>query len=252
MNRSRRAFFRSAGMGSALLAGMPLAATSCTGEISKNRVSGFLSEGDVILFQGDSITDAGRDRQKELPNHARSFGSGYACLAASWLLGELPEKGLTIYNRGISGNKVFQLAERWDKDCLLLKPDVVSILIGVNDYWHIRNGNYNGTPGIYEQDYRNLLVRTREQLPDVKLVICQPFILADTRVVDDTWNEPFLEYQEIASRIAIEFDAIWVPFQEAFNEAVAVAHPTYWAGDGVHPSMAGTRLMASTWLESLR
>ena len=90
-----------------------------------------------------------------------------SCLR-SWLLEELAAKELTIYNRGISGNKVYQLDERWDKDCLLLKPNVLSILIGVNDYWHMRNGNYDGTPEIYENDYRALLNRTREELSGYK------------------------------------------------------------------------------------
>ena len=82
------------------------------------------------------------------------------------------DAGLKIYNRGISGNKVFQLAERWDKDCIALKPTVVSILIGVNDIWHMLNGKYDGTVAIYERDYRALLTRTQRELPGVRLVIC--------------------------------------------------------------------------------
>jgi lysophospholipase L1-like esterase len=158
---------------------------------------------------------------------------------------------LTIYNRGISGNKVYQLAERWDKDCLDLQPDVLSILIGVNDYWHKRNGNYDGTPEIYENDYRKLLTRTREALPEVKLVICQPFILTNTSAVDESWVKPFSAYQETAAKIAQEYHAVWVPFQEAFDKAIDQAPASYWAGDGVHPSMAGAQLMAEAWLEAI-
>ena len=134
---------------------------------------------------------------------------------------------------------------------LLLKPNVLSILIGVNDYWHMRNGNYDGTPEIYENDYRGLLNRTREQLPDIKLIICQPFILTETRAVDESWVEPFRPYQEIAQTICQEFGATWVPFQEAFSGAKQIAHASYWTNDGVHPSMAGAQLMAKTWLEAL-
>jgi lysophospholipase L1-like esterase len=205
----------------------------------------------VILFQGDSITDAGRDRSKQLANHGRSFGTGYTHILASWLLEKLAGEDLKIYNRGISGNKVYQLAERWEADCLDLKPDVLSILIGVNDYWHKRNGNYDGTPEVYERDYRNLLIRTKETLPDVKLVICQPFILTHTSAVDESWVEPFNAYQRIAARMAEEFGAVWVPFQEAFDRALDLAPETYWAGDGVHPSMAGAQLMAEAWLKAL-
>jgi len=217
----------------------------------KKKIADFIPQGGVVLFQGDSITDAGRNKMKELPNNSSSFGGGYAFLAASWLLNEFASRELTIYNRGISGNKVYQLDGRWDKDCLLLKPDVLSILIGVNDYWHLRSGKYDGSAEIYENDYRALLERTRKEHPDIKLVICEPFILTETKHVDESWLEPFRPYQEAASRICGEFDATWVPFQTAFTEATGFAHPTYWTHDGVHPSMAGAQLMASTWLESL-
>ena len=248
---SRRNFFRNAGIGTAAVAGMPLLAGSCSQKHQPGRITEFFSPGDVIIFQGDSITDAGRNRERELPNDAASFGGGYANLIASWMLEEMAARELTIYNRGISGNKVYQLAERWDRDCLLLHPDVLSILIGVNDYWHMRNGNYDGTPEIFRNDYRALLDRTKEYNPDIKLVICQPFILTETHDVDESWVEPFHAYQEIARKMAVEFDAVWVPFQEAFDRAIEVAHPSYWAFDGVHPSMAGAQLMAETWLKAL-
>lgn len=248
---SRRHFFRNAGIGTAAVAGLPLLASSCAGTDPAMKVGDYFSKGDVVLFQGDSITDAGRDRQNEQANIASSFGGGYALLAGSWLLETLAEKELTIYNRGISGNKVHQLDERWDKDCLLLKPNVLSILIGVNDYWHMRNGHYEGTPEIYENDFRALLNRTREQYPDIKLVICQPFILTETKAVDESWVEPFRPYQESSQKLCEEFGATWVPFQEAFTGATERAKSAYWTFDGVHPSMAGAQLMAKTWLESL-
>jgi lysophospholipase L1-like esterase len=230
---------------------MPLLLQSCINEEDRSRIHDYFSQGDVVLFQGDSITDAGRSKEQELANNPWSFGVGYANHIASWLLEEMPGKDLRIYNRGISGNKVYQLAERWEKDCLDLKPDLLSILIGVNDYWHFRNGVYDGTPEIYENDYRSLLTRTREALPDIRLVICEPFILTGTSAVDDSWLEPFSTYQSIAKKISEEFGAIWVPFQEAFDQALEEAPATYWAADGVHPSMAGAQLMAKTWLEAL-
>ncbi len=250
-NFSRRNFFKSAGLGAAAVAGMPLLTRSCTIAKGNARIHDFFAKDDVVLFQGDSITDAGRNKRQELPNNAWSFGVGYANHIGSWLLEEMPAKDLTIYNRGISGNKVYQLAERWDKDCLDLKPDVLSILIGVNDYWHFRNGEYDGTPEIYDIDFRELLTRTKEALPDLKLLVCQPFILTGTSAVDESWVEPFSAYQARAKKISDEFGATWVPFQEAFDRAVELADPTYWAADGVHPSMAGAQLMANTWLEAL-
>ena len=156
---SRRKFLKNAGLGTAALAGTPLLAGRAVSDLDSLKIKNHFSPGDVILFQGDSITDAGRDKKKQWPNHAGSFGTGYANLLASWLLEELASEKLTIYNRGISGNKVYQLDERWQADCLDLKPNVLSILIGVNDYWHFRNGNYDGTPEIYERDFRKLLQR---------------------------------------------------------------------------------------------
>lgn len=250
MKLTRRNFFTKSAVGAAALASIPSiisASIPSKSEQTKQKYTLF-GNGNTILFQGDSITDAGRDKEKELPNIARSFGLGYAFLAASALLKALPEKNLTIYNRGISGNKVYQLADRWQKDCLDLKPDVLSILIGVNDYWHKRNGQYNGTVEVYENDYRKLLQTTKEKLPNIQLVICEPFYVLNTSAVDGTWEAPMKEYQAVAKKIANEFNALWVPFQQVFDEAVKHAPATYWTGDGVHPGMPGAQLMAEAWL----
>ena len=250
MNLSRRGFFTKSAVGAAALVSIPAivsASIPFEGDAKKEKYSIF-EKGNTILFQGDSITDAGRDKEKELPNVARSFGLGYAFLASSALLNALPGKNLTMYNRGISGNKVYQLAERWQKDCLDLKPDVLSILIGVNDYWHKRNGKYDGTVEVYENDYRKLLQETKAKLPNVKLVICEPFYVVNTSAVDETWAAPMKEYQAAAKKIASEFGALWVPFQKVFDEAVKHAPATYWTGDGVHPAMPGAQLMAEAWL----
>ena len=249
---SRRRFFTRAGIGAAAMAASPTLINSCSTDYRVKRgISKYFSQGDVVLFQGDSITDAGRNKQRQLPNDAASMGTGYVYILAAGILQELAAKELTIYNRGISGNKVYQLAERWQEDCLMLQPDVLSILIGVNDYWHMRQGRYDGTTKVYEMDYRDLLNRTKEALPEIKLVICEPFILPGTAAVDDSWLEPFGAYREIASRLALEFNAIWVPFQASFNEAQRTASATYWTGDGVHPSVPGCQLMAEAWLKAV-
>ena len=251
MNLSRRNFLLKTSAGAAALASIPVILSASIPASSKKKKYSILDKGDAILFQGDSITDAGREKEKELPNSAVSFGRGYAFLAASSLLNSMPEKELTIYNRGISGNKVFQLADRWEKDCLNLKPDLLSILIGVNDYWHKRNDKYDGTIDVYENDYRKLLKRTKERLPGIKLIICEPFYVLETRAVDESWVEPMKKYQAAAKRISDEFNAIWVPFQKVFDEAVKHAPGKYWTGDGVHPSMAGAQLMAEAWLKAV-
>lgn len=253
MDLSRRSFLTRSLAGAAVMAHIPaiLSASIAPAKPETSKKYKLFKKGDTILYQGDSITDAGREKAKELPNNPQSFGSGYAFLAASVLMSKLADPGLTLYNRGISGNKVYQLAERWQKDCLDLRPDILSILIGVNDYWHQRNGNYDGTVEIYEADYRALLHRTRENLPEVKVVICQPFYVLNTSAVDESWVKPMSEYQDAAKRIATDFGAIWVPFQKVFDEAVKYAPSAFWTRDGVHPSMAGAQLMAEAWLRAV-
>lgn len=254
MNFNRRNFLRNAAIGTAALAAIPDILTAAMPAAPKKK-KGLLSElkkGEIILFQGDSITDAGREREKQQANSPASFGSGYAFLAASTLLNEYAGKEFSIYNRGISGNKVYQLAERWQKDCLELKPAVLSILIGVNDFWHKLNGHYNGTVEIYENDFRKLLQETKKALPQVKLVIGEPFAIIDGSAVDEKWGPEFKFYQQAAKKIAAEFDAVFIPYQAIFNEAQKHARGQYWSGDGVHPSMAGAALMAEAWLKAVR
>jgi len=224
---------------------------SATLPAEKKKPSGpaSLKKDGVVLFQGDSITDAGRNRKEQKPNQAGSFGGGYALMAAAALLAEMPEKNLTIYNRGVSGNKVYQLAERWQEDCFDLKPDLLSILIGVNDYWHKRNGNYDGTVEVYEKDFRALLKRTKEALPDTILVICEPFSVEGGAAIGEGWQSEFEPYRKAAKALSEEFGTRYIPYHTIFKEALKHAPAAYWSPDGVHPSMAGAQLMAKAWLE---
>jgi lysophospholipase L1-like esterase len=248
---SRRHFLKSAVVAGASVGISSSAYNSILAEPAMTLPFPRIKKNQVILLQGDSITDAGRDRRQETnANDSRALGKGYAFLLASELLAKRPNDGLKIYNRGISGHKVFQLAERWDKDCLDLKPDILSILIGVNDIWHALNGHYNGTIAKYEKDYRALLQRTLEKLPQVTLMICEPFVLR-CGAVNDKWFPEFLGYRKVARKMAEEFKAIYVPFQAMFDEAVKNTPAHHWAGDGVHPSMAGAFMMAQTWLNTL-
>lgn len=205
----------------------------------------------TILFQGDSITDAGRDKKSEIPDQQVSLGRGYAFLSATQLYEQHPELRPQVYNRGISGNKVYQLADRWDVETLLLEPDVISILIGVNDHWHSLR-DYDGTPEKYQTDYDRLLAKTRKELPDVKLMICEPFVLLDGTAIKndkDKWDPVFDAYRRISRKLADKHQAAFVPFQSTFDEALKRAPASYWAHDGVHPTLAGAQLMANHWME---
>ncbi|MDT8302986.1 MAG: SGNH/GDSL hydrolase family protein [Sedimentisphaerales bacterium] len=249
---SRRNFIKS--LTATSIGGSTLILSGCNNIASSSASYGnnsIIKKDSIIVFQGDSITDAGRDKERENnENDKNALGRGYVYSIAAHLLANQPGDGLKIYSRGISGNKVFQLADRWDKDCLDLKPDILSILIGVNDIWHSLNGNYDGTVEKYEKDYRALLKRTFKALPNLKLVICEPFVLR-CGAVNDKWFPEFDKYRAVARKMSKEFKTLFVPFQSMFDDAVKEVSPSYWAGDGVHPSMAGAQLMAQEWLKTV-
>jgi lysophospholipase L1-like esterase len=247
---SRRSFIRKAALSGMMAITIPeiISAAMAPAAVKKQT----LSKEYTILFQGDSITDAGRNKEDNSFNNPRALGSGYAMLTAAALLEKYASLNLKIYNKGISGNKVFQLAERWDNDCLEIKPDILSILIGVNDIWHKLNGQYDGTPEIYKRDYIALLERTRKSLPNVKLIICEPFAVRGIKAVDDKWYPEFYEYQKAAKEIAEQFGATFIPYQKVYDEAEKQAPGSYWTGDGVHASLAGAQLMAQAWLAAVK
>lgn len=212
-----------------------------------------INHSDVVLFQGDSITDCGRSRERPGPNSGESLGRGYVFFTAARLLADYAGGSLQVFNRGISGNRITDLADRWKADCLDLRPTVISILIGVNDTWH---GTGKGQPenGVpldqYESVYTGLIEHTLDTLPGVRLVLCEPFV---TRcgAVTDAWFPEIDQRREIVQRLATQHQAAFVPFQAAFDEACRRAPAEYWAADGVHPSIAGHMLMAQTWCDAV-
>ena len=234
----RRAFLKSA----AVVAGtmqLPIGAIS-------DAPQGQAKKGRVVLFQGDSITDTGRNRDNHDPNAAGALGNGYPLLVASALLAAHAAEGLRCYNRGVSGNTVPDLQARWSTDTIDLKPDVLSILIGVNDIWHKLDGRYNGTVQDYEQQYTALLDQTRRALPQVKVIVLEPFVLR-TGAVDARWFPEFDERRAVAARVARAAKAAFVSLQKVFDQHVRTAPPAYWAADGVHPTPAGHAVIAEQW-----
>lgn len=216
-----------------------------TGKIS-------IANNDIILFQGDSITDAGRNRNNADPNVANAFGNGYAMLAASTLLNDHASKNIKIYNRGISGNRVPDLINRWDTDALALKPNVLSIMIGVNDFWRTKDSNAVNTPEQYKGQYKQLLDKTLKEFPAIKLIICEPFAVNHVKHVDDSWFPEFSKYQQASRAIAQEYKGVFLPFQQVFDNALKQNNGAYWTTDGVHTSLAGANLMAQAWLNLIK
>lgn len=247
---SRRSFIKNLSL--AGVAGLTIPAIAADAMAAAKGKKIKLEKNDIILFQGDSITDAGRKRKEPAANNAGAFGTGYAFLAAAELLYKNPSLNLQCHNRGISGNKVFQLADRWQEDCLDLKPTVLSILVGVNDFWHTLTNNYTGTIQKYRDDYTALIERTLQQLPNVKLIIGEPYAVKGVKAVDDKWYPAFDEYRAAAKAIAEKFNAAFIPYQTVYDKAQESAPGSYWTGDGVHPSIAGAQLMAHAWLETIK
>jgi lysophospholipase L1-like esterase len=241
---SRRAFLQVSTAGGGTLAAATMIRPAAVQAQQPSRPK----QGAVLLFQGDSITDAGRSRRSTGPNDAAALGHGYPMLLGAALLADHPAASLKVMNRGISGNKVPDLAKRWQADAIALKPDLLSILVGVNDIWHKLNGSYAGTVEDYEAGYRELLKQTHSDLPETRIVICEPFVLR-CGAVNDSWFPEFEHRRRVAKKLADELDLTFVPFQAVFNKGVESAPPEYWAGDGVHPTLAGHGLMAKTWRE---
>jgi lysophospholipase L1-like esterase len=209
------------------------------------------SERDLIfLFQGDSITDGNRGRNND-PNHI--MGHGYAFSIASRVGAAFPQKNLSFYNRGISGNKITDLASRWQNDTLDIKPNLLSILIGVNDTDSVVRQKDIVTAEKFEREYRLLLNETKTKLPECLLVLCEPFILAVGRVKDNwsLWNTEIQKRQRVVANLSNEYGVVFVPFQNVFNKAATRANPQYWIWDGIHPTVAGHELMAREWLHQV-
>lgn len=202
-----------------------------------------LHSGQTILFQGDSITDAGRNR-----HDAAGLGGGYAMMAASLLQARHPELGLKFLNKGISGNRAVDLAGRWDQDCLDLKPDWVSILIGVNDCWRRFDGNDLTTAENFEKHVRNILERSRSQ--GIRIILCEPFVLP-CPPDREAWREDLDPKIHVIRKLAREFDALLVPFDGIFAARSILQPPAFWAADGVHPTLPGHALMATEWIRTV-
>lgn len=250
MKNNRRNFIKNAAICTVASLSIPEIASTAFAAAKGKRIS--LEENDIVLFQGDSITDAGRDYSKTLPNDTGCMGKGYALIAGSNLLEAHTDKKLQIYNKAVSGSKVFQMASRWDSDCLEIKPNVLSILIGVNDFWHTMTAGYKGTIETYRTDYKALIERTLKALPNVKLIIGEPYAINHVNRVTDIWYPKFYEFQAAARELSNEYNTAFIPYQSIIDKAIKSSSGAYWTADGVHPNMAGISLLAHGWLEAVK
>ncbi|MBO4468539.1 MAG: SGNH/GDSL hydrolase family protein [Clostridia bacterium] len=206
----------------------------------------------TILFQGDSITDCSRSR-----DNSKSMGLGYPNLIKAKLGFDEPYS-YEFLNRGVSGNRVVDVYARIKADILNLRPDYMSILIGVNDIWHEVSWNNGVSPDKYEKIYCMLIEEIKAELPDLKIMILEPFCLKgsateDTEEQPDKWNTFNGGVREVAKRaraVAEKYGLPFVPLQDKFDEVSKNKDTSYWLMDGVHPEAPGHELIARAWLKA--
>ncbi|MHB8064535.1 MAG: SGNH/GDSL hydrolase family protein [Ruminiclostridium sp.] len=200
---------------------------------------------DIVLFQGDSVTDCGRAREDE-----SDLGFGYAILIASWLEALYPEKNIKFINKGISGDRVCDLKARWQEDCIKLQPTFVSILVGINDCWRRYDSNDPTSPEEFEKTYREILTQIKENT-QANILLCEPFVLPYP-VDRQQWREDLDPKIHVVRSLAREFNTLLLPLDGIFNSVDVQKKPGFWAADGVHPTMAGHALIAQEWLRKTR
>ena len=190
-----------------------------------------------LLFQGDSITDAGRDKR-----NFRDLGPGYPRFAADLIRTAHPEIEFDFINLGISGNRTCELFDRFYHDGISLEPDIISILIGINDIWHRYAPNYIATTDAQlELNYRELLKRIKRET-DAKIVIMAPYAL--DAVNAQHLKEDLATVNPIIKKLAEEFADAYVPLHELFEAAIKVQpHALYYSADGVHPNENGAKFI---------
>ena len=201
----------------------------------------------TYLFQGDSITDASRVRDWDM-----SLGSGYATTIAS-IIGTKYSGKLNFINRGISGNRIVDLYARIKSDIINLKPDYLSILIGINDVWHELSYQNGVKAEKFEKVYSMLIEEIFEELPNIKIYILEPFIGHGT-ASDEHWDYFYSETRkraEAAKRVADKYSLPFITLQDKFEKAEAEVSCTYWTSEGVHPSAMGHGIIANALMEVL-
>jgi acyl-CoA thioesterase-1 len=201
----------------------------------------------VLLFQGDSITDCQRNKQD--PHH---LGAGYVNMVAAALTHDHPERGLVVYNRGISGNRSCDLLGRWDVDALDLKPTFFSLFIGINNTWRRFDRNDPTPAEVFEAELLQLLERTfAAGVSPANSILMEPFLLDAPAGSKTHWFEDLTPKQAAVRNAARKYGTHFLPLQSLFAAACSRAPTAHWAHDGVHPSPAGHHLIAKAWLAEM-
>ena len=205
-----------------------------------------LKPDETILFIGDSITDAGR-----LEAAYRPFGYGYVHFVAYHLLAKYPEYNINVINTGISGNTIRDLNYRWARDCLNHKPDILSVLIGINDVFRQYTGTLDTAVLLdeYQVTYKRLLSLVKEKY-NCRLILMEPFMFCDDKT--NPAYKSLLQYIHAVGALAEEFDAVLVPLQELIDKKIKEVPPEKFSDDMVHPYVWAHAWIAQRWLEATK
>lgn len=204
-----------------------------------------------LLFFGDSLTDMYRNFDTSV-DMSTSYGTGYVFDVAAQLMYEKPGY-YQIVNRGQGGNKVTDLFDRYERDVIQENPDVLTILIGVNDVWHGITAN-NGTPlDVFEKTYLDMVNDIKTKLPKTKIIIMEPFFLYGA-ATKDIWEQfqEILKYAAVSKKVAELTNCIYIPLQKAFDDAIKNGGSTQMLFDGLHSNPGGAHLIATKWLNVFR
>ena len=203
-----------------------------------------LKQNSTIVFIGDSITDAGR-----LDSAYRPFGYGYVHFIAYRLLAKYPEDNLSIINTGISGDTIRDLDYRWERDCLNHKPDILSILIGINDLCRRYENRMNEAVLIeeYELTYERLLSQVEDKY-NCQLILMEPFLFCEDKT--NPAYETLQQYIHVVQTLADKFSAVLVPLQNSIDKEINKVPQEKWSDDMVHPFIWAHFWITQRWLEA--
>ncbi|MGY8768518.1 MAG: GDSL-type esterase/lipase family protein [Pirellulales bacterium] len=252
---NRRTFIKTSALGAAAVVATSSVAVADQRQ-NASGVTGYnyrlpkIKQGATLLFQGDSITDMKWGRNQSDRNHY--LGHSYVYLIASRLHTDMPQAKLNFLNRGMSGHTVGNLKNRWQKDAIDLKPDVLSILIGINDVGQAVRANRKVNLEEFTTNYRSLLEQSRKANPDLKIVLLEPFVQPAARLKDawEAWRGEVDKLLPIVATLANEFQATLIKTQTLFDEAAKQVESSHWIWDGVHPLPQGHELIARNWIET--
>ena len=208
-----------------------------------------IAPGSKVVFIGDSITDAGRTRPAG-EGLFGALGTGYVAQFDALVAATDPTANLRVVNRGNSGNTVKDLAGRWTEDVLDLRPDWLSIMIGINDVWRqfdCPTQDWGVELDEYTSTLESLVAQTHPELKG--LILATPFVVE--RDPADEFRARMAEYGAVVQTLATKYDAVFVDTQAAFDVALAHHHPTFYAWDRIHPTLTGTMILARAFLNAV-